>query len=158
MKATVTGADGVAHPIHGGCYGVGISRLIGAIIEASHDEHGIVWPASVSPFDVGLVNLKSGDARTDTACETLYAKLQAVGVSVLYDDTDDRAGGKFSRMDLIGLPWQLIVGPRGLDTGVVELKQRSNGERHELSIGAALQLLTASHSNQASNYSGGKTS
>jgi len=154
MKATVTGADGVARPIHGGCYGVGISRLIGAIIEASHDEQGIVWPAAVAPFDVGLVNLKFGDTRTDEACETLYAQLQAAGVSVLYDDTDDRAGAKFSKMDLIGLPWQLIVGPRGLDAGVVELKQRANGERQEFPIEAAIKLLTASHANLAGNYSG----
>ncbi|NYE30565.1 prolyl-tRNA synthetase [Rhodanobacter sp. K2T2] len=156
MKATVTGSDGVARPIHGGCYGVGISRLIGAIIEASHDQHGIVWPASVTPFDVGLVNLKCGDTRSDEACETLYAQLQAAGISVLYDDTDDRAGAKFSKMDLIGLPWQLIVGPRGLDAGVVELKHRVNGDRRELSIEAAVPWLTAAHTHLVANYSGEK--
>jgi prolyl-tRNA synthetase len=156
MKATVTGSDRVARPIHGGCYGVGISRLIGAIIEASHDEHGIVWPASVTPFDVGLVNLKCGDTRSDEACETLYAQLQAAGISVLYDDTDDRAGAKFSKMDLIGLPWQLIVGPRGLDAGVVELKHRVNGDRRKLSIEAAVPWLTAAHTHLVANYSGEK--
>ncbi|WP_158885579.1 proline--tRNA ligase [Rhodanobacter sp. L36] len=148
MKANVTGADGMNVPIHGGCYGVGVSRLLGAIIEASHDEHGIVWPASVTPFALGLVNLKSGDVRTDEACEALYAQLQAAGLDVLLDDTDDRAGAKFARMDLIGLPWQLIVGPRGLDVGMVELKQRSNGERRELSIEAAVQVLVASYPNE----------
>ena len=157
MKAAVTGADGVARPIHGGCYGVGISRLIGAIIEASHDEQGLVWPASVAPFDVGLVNLKSGDTGSDDACETLYAQLRAAGLSVLYDDTDDRAGAKFSKMDLIGLPWQLIVGPRGLDAGVIELKHRVNGERQGLSIEAAVPWLTAAHANLTANYSGEKT-
>lgn len=154
MKASVTTADGVACPIHGGCYGVGISRLVGAIIEASHDDHGIIWPSSVAPFHVGLVNLKSGDARTDLACETLYAKLQSSDVSVLYDDTDDRAGAKFSRMDLIGLPWQVIVGPRSLDAGLVELKHRATGERNELSVEEALDFLIALHLNPAVTHSG----
>jgi prolyl-tRNA synthetase len=148
MKATVTGADGMNVPIHGGCYGVGVSRLLGTIIEASHDELGIVWPASVAPFTVGLINLKPGDARTDAACESLYAQIEAAGLDVLHDDTDDRAGAKFARMDLIGLPWQLIVGPRGLDGGVVELKQRSSGERRELSIDAVVQTLAAAHPNK----------
>ncbi len=158
MKATITGADGVSRPVHGGCYGVGISRLIGAIIEASHDEHGIVWPAAVAPFDVGLVNLKVGDTRSDDACETLYAQLHAAGVSVLYDDTDDRAGAKFSKMDLIGLPWQLIVGARGLDAGVVELKHRASGERQELSPEAAVPWLTAAQARPAGTASGEKNS
>src|SRR5690606_11783685 len=109
MKAVVSGPDGVERPIHGGSYGVGVSRLVGGIIEASHDESGIIWPESVAPFRVGLVNLKQGDAEADAACEDLYGKLEAAGVSVLYDDTEERAGAKFSNMDLIGLPWQLVV-------------------------------------------------
>ena len=157
MKAMVTGADGITRPIHGGCYGVGISRLIGAIIEASHDKHGIVWPAAVAPFDVGLVNLKSGDTRSDDACETLYAQLRAAGLSALYDDSDDRAGPKFSKMDLIGLPWQLIVGPRGLDAGVVELKHRATGERQVLSPEAAVPWVIAAQAKRAGHYSGEKT-
>ena len=143
MKAIVTGPDGVDKPIHGGSYGVGVSRLVGGIIEASHDDSGIIWPEGVAPFKVGLVNLKVGDAEADAACNDLYAKLGAAGVTVLYDDTDERAGAKFSNMDLIGLPWQLVVGPRGLKSGVVELKNRATGERVELSPEAALNRLTS---------------
>ena len=141
MKANVVGPDGVDRPIHGGSYGIGLSRLVGAIIEASHDDAGIIWPESVAPFKVGLINLKAGDASTNAACEDLYAKLDAAGISVLYDDTDERAGVKFSTMDLIGLPWQILVGPRGLANGVVEIKHRASGERSELSVDAALAKL-----------------
>ena len=143
MKAVVTGPDGVERPIHGGSYGIGISRLVGAIIEASHDDAGIVWPEPVAPFKVGLVNLKAGDAASDAACETLYAKLDAAGVTELYDDTAERAGVKFSTMDLIGLPWQIVVGPRGLANGVVELKNRASGERVELAPDDAVAKLGA---------------
>jgi len=142
MKAVVTGPDGVERPVYGGSYGIGLSRLVGAIIEASHDEAGIVWPEAVAPFKVGLINLKPGDAATDAACDGLYAKLEAASASVLYDDTDERAGVKFSRMDLIGLPWQLVAGPRGLANGTVELKHRASGERFELAPDAALAKLT----------------
>jgi prolyl-tRNA synthetase len=143
MKAFVTGPDGVERPIHGGSYGIGISRLVGAIIEASHDDAGIVWPEPVAPFKVGLVNLKVGDAAADAACESLYAKLVAAGVTVLYDDTAERAGVKFSTMDLIGLPWQIVVGPRGLASGVVEVKNRASGERIELAPDDALARIGA---------------
>jgi prolyl-tRNA synthetase len=144
MKAFVTGPDGVERPIHGGSYGIGVSRLVGAIIEASHDDAGIVWPEPVAPFKVGLINLKVGDSASDAACETLYAKLDSAGVSVLYDDTAERAGVKFSTMDLIGLPWQIVVGPRGLANGVVELKQRATGERIELATDDAVAKLGGS--------------
>jgi len=129
-----------------GSYGIGVSRLVGAIIEASHDDTGIIWPQSVAPFDVGLVNLKVGDAATDAACEDIYAKLQTAGLSVLYDDRDDRAGAKFAAMDLIGLPWQIIVGPKGLAAGEVELKQRATGARHSLTFESALNRLVTSAS------------
>ncbi len=141
MNAVVAGPDGIERPIHGGSYGIGVSRLVGAIIEASHDEAGIVWPEPVAPFRVGLMNLKPGDAGVDSACEMLYASLQAAGIDVLYDDTSERAGVKFSTMDLIGLPWQLTVGPRGLASGTVELKHRASGERTELAPDAALAKL-----------------
>jgi prolyl-tRNA synthetase len=124
-----------------GSYGIGVSRLPAAIIEASHDDAGIVWPVPVAPFEVGLVNLKPGDKATDAACEGLYAQLQAAGVSVLYDDTQERAGGKFATMDLIGLPFQLIVGPKGLTGGEVELKERKSGARASASPEAALKRL-----------------
>jgi prolyl-tRNA synthetase len=141
LGAMVTGPDGKDVPVQMGSYGIGVSRLVGAIIEANHDENGIVWPEAVAPFKVGLINLKAGDDATDAACEDLYAKLTASGVDVLYDDTDARGGTKFSNMDLIGAPWQLIVGPRGLKTGVVELKNRATGEREEVTPEAALQKL-----------------
>ncbi len=143
MKATVQTPDGESVAAHMGSYGVGVSRLVGAIIEASHDESGIIWPEPVTPFGVGLVNLKPGDAEVDPVCEDLYAKLTAAGCEPLYDDTDERPGGKFARMDLIGLPWQLIVGPRGLKDGVVELKNRATGERETLSPESALARLSA---------------
>jgi prolyl-tRNA synthetase len=141
MNAVVTGPDGKDGPVEGGSYGIGVSRLVGAIIEASHDDAGIIWPDSVAPFDVGLVNLKSGDAAVDAAADDLYSKLKAVGVDVLYDDRNERAGGKFADMDLIGLPWQVVVGPRGLANGVVELKRRATGERSELPVEAAIARL-----------------
>lgn len=141
MGCVVAGPDGKETPLQMGSYGIGVSRLAGAIIEASHDEAGIIWPDSVAPFRVGLINLKSGDAEMDAACATLYEKLQAAGIDVLYDDTDERAGAKFSNMDLIGLPWQLVVGPRGLKAGTVELKRRATGEREELSPEAALAKI-----------------
>jgi len=143
MKAEVAGPDGNLLPVEMGSYGIGVSRLMGAIIEAGHDDDGIIWPQSVAPFDIGLINLKSGDEATDQACEDLYAKLTSAGQEVLYDDTSERAGAKFSTMDLIGLPWQVIVGPRGLKTGVVELKNRASGEREEMSVESALSKLTS---------------
>ncbi|MBV9914701.1 MAG: hypothetical protein JOZ93_19150, partial [Sinobacteraceae bacterium] len=138
MKAVVAGPDGKEVPIEGGSYGIGVSRLVGAIIEASHDEAGIIWPSPVAPFGLSLINLKKGDAKTDAACEGLYAKLTAARKDVLYDDTDDRPGAKFATHDLIGNPWQVIVGPRGLEKGTVEAKNRATGAREELSLEAAL--------------------
>ena len=141
MKARVTLQDGSERLIHGGSYGIGVSRLIGAIIEASHDEAGIVWPDVVAPFDVGLISLKPGDAAGDAVCNDLHTQIESGGVSVLYDDTIERAGAKFANMDLIGLPWQIAVGPRGLEKGVVELKRRGSGERIELPPEAAIAKL-----------------
>ena len=138
MKAVVAGPDGKEVPIEGGSYGIGVSRLVGAIIEASHDEAGIIWPEAVAPFDIGLVNLKSGDAKTDAACNDLYAQLKAAGKDVLYDDTPERPGAKFATMDLIGLPWQIVVGPRGLEKGLIEIKNRATGVKEELSADAVV--------------------
>ncbi|PHY21420.1 proline--tRNA ligase [Caulobacter sp. BP25] len=144
MRATVQGPDGQQVPVQMGSYGVGVSRLLGAIIEASHDEGGIIWPESVAPFDVGIVNMRQGDAACDAACETAYNALKAAGRDVLYDDTDARGGAKFATMDLIGLPWQLIVGPKGIAEGVVEIKHRKTGERHTASLESVLDGLTKS--------------
>ncbi|CAM3624233.1 proline--tRNA ligase [Litorimonas haliclonae] len=141
MKAKVMGPDGKEHVAMMGSYGVGVSRLVGGIIEASHDEAGIIWPKSVAPFGVGIINLKAGDAEADAACEDLYNQLSDAGCDPLYDDTSDRGGVKFSRMDLIGLPYQVTIGPRGLKKGVVEIKNRRSGERHELSPAAAIVFL-----------------
>jgi prolyl-tRNA synthetase len=141
MGCRVQGPDGVMVNVQMGSYGVGVSRLVGAIIEASHDASGIVWPVPVAPFEVGLINLKAGDKETDKACADIYGKLTRAGVSVLYDDTDERAGGKFATMDLIGLPFQLIVGPKGLKSGEIELKERKSGERMNLAPEAAVKRL-----------------
>ena len=138
MKAAVQGPDGEAMFPEMGSYGIGISRLVAAIIEACHDEAGIIWPESVAPFRVGLINLRVDDGDCAAAADKLYAALTAAGVSVLYDDRDERAGAKFSTMDLIGLPWQVAVGPRGLKAGVVEVKNRATGAREELAPEAAL--------------------
>jgi prolyl-tRNA synthetase len=143
MGAKVAGPDGVERPVHMGSYGVGVSRLVAAIIEASHDEAGIVWPDAVAPFQVGLINMKPGDGACDAACAEIYGRLGAAKIDVLMDDTDTRAGAKFATMDLIGLPWQLIVGPKSLAEGKVELKRRATGEREVLTIADALVRLGA---------------
>ena len=142
LGATVSTPEGGDVAVQMGSYGIGVSRLVGGIIEASHDDKGIIWPDTVAPFRVGLINLRAGDVACDAACEEIYAKLEKAGVETLYDDRDDRAGAKFARMDLIGLPWQLIVGPRGLKNGVVELKSRRTEERDEISIDEALSRLS----------------
>jgi prolyl-tRNA synthetase len=137
MGAVVSGPDGQPVTVEMGSYGIGVSRLVGALIEASHDENGIIWAESVAPFKVGLINLKKGDAACDAVCESIYEQLP----SCLYDDRDDRAGVKFAHMDLIGLPWQIIAGPKGVAAGLVELKCRKTGEKHELSVESALARL-----------------
>ena len=139
MKAVVAGPDGKEVPVQMGSYGVGVSRLLGAIIEAHHDDDGCKWPTSVAPYHVGLVNLKPGDEATDAACATLYAALEAAGVEVLYDDTAARPGEKFARMDLIGLPYQIVIGPRGLDKGEAEVKRRADGERANIPVATAAE-------------------
>ena len=143
MGLKVSGADGSMVVPEMGSYGIGVSRLVGAIIEASHDEQGIVWPDAVAPWKVGLVTMRGDDAATVAAGDDIYTRLQAAGVEVLYDDRDERGGVKLGSMDLIGLPWQLILGPRGLASGLVELKHRRSGEKQELSIDDALARLTA---------------
>jgi len=140
MGAVVSGPGGESVPVEMGSYGIGVSRLVGALIEAYHDDNGIIWPEAVAPFKIGLINLKKGDAACDAACETLY---KAFGAEVLYDDRDERAGAKFANMDLIGLPWQVIVGPKGIANGIVEVKDRRTGERQELALDAAIQRFGA---------------
>lgn len=141
MGARVAGPGGEEVTVEMGSYGIGVSRLAGAIIEACHDEAGAIWPESVAPFQSGLVNLRQGDDACDAACEDIFAKLRDAGREVLYDDRDERAGVKFADMDLIGLPWQVVVGPRGLKNGVVELKRRAGGAREEVSIESALSQI-----------------
>ncbi|MFN3572665.1 MAG: proline--tRNA ligase [Phenylobacterium sp.] len=143
MRAMVTGPDGQERPIHGGSYGIGVSRLVGGIIEASHDEAGIIWPDAVAPFGAAVINLRPGDAAVDLACEQAYGALKAAGKDPLLDDTDERPGAKFAAMDLIGAPWQLIVGPKGLADGKVEIKRRATGERQSLPLDDALKAITA---------------
>jgi prolyl-tRNA synthetase len=141
MAAAVAGPDGAERPIHGGSYGVGVSRLVGAIIEAFHDEAGIKWPEAVAPFRVAVLNVKQGGADTDAASERLYGELKARGVDVLYHDLDERPGAKFATMDLIGIPWQVVVGPKGLAEGKVELKRRADGSRELLGPDEAIARL-----------------
>jgi prolyl-tRNA synthetase len=139
MGALVMGPDGQEVPVQMGSYGIGVSRLVGALIEAFHDDDGIIWPEAVAPYDLGLINLRPGDEACDRVVESLELALQKAGCDILIDDRDERPGTKFATMDLIGLPWQVVVGPRGLKNGVVELKQRATGERAELSPEALLQ-------------------
>ena len=142
MKALVAGPDGAEKPVHMGSYGIGPSRLVAAVIEASHDEAGIKWPEAIAPFHAIILNLKQGDAACDAASEQLYRDLTAKGVEVLYHDGDERPGAKFAMADLIGIPWQVLVGPKGLAAGQVELKRRADGERSLLSPADALARLT----------------
>jgi prolyl-tRNA synthetase len=141
MGATVVTPEGNRVPVEMGSHGIGVSRLLGAIIEASHDDKGIIWPEGVTPFHVGIVNLKQGDEAADAACESLYAELTAAGFEPLYDDRNERAGGKFATMDLIGLPWRITVGPRGLANGVVELTSRRTGESVEMAPAEAVAKI-----------------
>jgi len=142
MGAVVTGPDGDPVALEMGCYGIGVSRLVGALIEANHDDAGIIWPQSVAPFRVGLINLRPADTRCRETAEDLYAKLLGAGIEVLYDDRDESPGAKFATMDLIGLPDQLVIGPRGIAAGTIEMKHRRSGERLDVSLEAALDRLT----------------
>lgn len=141
MKAVVSGPDGVERPVHMGSYGIGPTRLVAAIIEAFHDDAGIKWPEAVAPFRVAILNLKQGDSATNAASEQLYDALRQKGMDVLYHDLDERPGPKFAACDLIGIPWQVLIGPKGLATGQVELKRRSDGSREMLTPAAALDRL-----------------
>jgi prolyl-tRNA synthetase len=142
MKALVTGPDGAERPIHGGSYGIGVSRLVAAIIEASHDDAGIKWPEAVAPFKVAILNLKQGGTDTDAASERLYRDLQGKGIDVLYHDLDERPGSKFATADLIGVPWQVLIGPKGLAEGKLEVKKRADGSRQLLTPADALEFLS----------------
>lgn len=141
MGVKVSGAEGNSITPEMGCYGIGVSRLVGAIIEASHDEAGIIWPEPVAPFHVGILNLRSGDAACDQLCEQVEHELESKGIRVLYDDTDQRGGAKFASMDLIGLPWQVVIGPRGAAEGKVEVKYRRTGEKSELATMDAVAMI-----------------
>jgi prolyl-tRNA synthetase len=141
MGAVVVNEQGARVPVHMGSHGIGVSRLVGALIEANHDDKGIIWPEGVTPFHAGIVNLKQGDTQADAACETLYIGLKAKGLDPLYDDREERAGAKFATMDLIGLPWRITVGPRGLKNGVVELTSRRTGESEEVSLEATVERV-----------------
>ena len=141
LGATVSDENGKQVAVHMGSHGIGVSRLLGAIIEASHDDKGIIWPEGVTPFHCGIVNLRQGDEATDGVCEGLYKALTVAGLEPLYDDRDERAGAKFAGMDLIGLPWRITVGPRGVKNGVVELTSRRSGESQEMSAEAAVARI-----------------
>ena len=135
MEASVTGPAGDKIYPNMGSYGIGVSRLVGAIIEASHDANGIIWPEAVAPFQAILINLKAGDANCDKLCEEIYEKFRSRNVEILYDDTKTSVGQKFSVADLIGIPMQVVVGPKGAAAGIVEVKNRASGEKKEVAIG-----------------------
>jgi prolyl-tRNA synthetase len=143
LGCEVQGPDGKKVTLQSGSYGIGVSRLVAGIIEASHDKDGIIWPESVSPFDIGLINIKTGDAEADAACEKLYKGLSAKGKDVLYDDRNAPGGAKFASMDLIGMPWQIIIGPRGLKEGVAEIKNRKTGARENVALDIVVERMTA---------------
>jgi prolyl-tRNA synthetase len=139
----VMGPDGQEVPVEMGSYGIGVSRLVGALIEAFHDDAGIIWPEPVAPFKVGLINLRAGEAACDAAVDDFAVRLQRAGIEVLIDDREESAGAKFATMDLIGLPWQAVIGPRGVKQGMVELKERATGERAELAPEAVIARLAS---------------
>ncbi|MCF3642020.1 proline--tRNA ligase [Rhizobium sp. TRM95111] len=145
MGAKVQGPDGKEHIVHMGSYGIGPTRLVPAIIEASHDENGIIWPKSVAPFEAVIINMKAGDAACDAACEKIYGEVAKAGVDVLYDDTDERAGAKFATADLIGAPVQIIAGPRSVANGEVEVKDRKTGERETMTVEAAIARVATAN-------------
>ena len=144
MKAEVTGQDGKNAPVEMGSYGIGVSRLVGAIIEASHDDKGVIWPAAVAPFEVAVVSLRSDDADVTKVCESAYEQLINAGVDALYDDTAERPGAKFSTMELIGVPELIVVGPKGVKAGVVEFRNRKTGSSEEMTLEAAIKRCLAS--------------
>ena len=156
MGATVSSPDGENVPVHMGSYGIGVSRLIGGIIEANHDDKGIVWPDAVAPFGVAVVNLKPGHEVCDKACQSLYDELITFGVDPALDDRDERPGAKLAAMDLIGIPWQIVVGPRGMENGMVEVKRRKTGETQQLSPSEALDLVAGSSLNNVDLRSFGR--
>ncbi len=141
MGAVVVDQEGNRVPVHMGSHGIGVSRLVGALIEANHDDRGIIWPEGVTPFHCGIVNLKPGDGAADMACDGINSALEARGLEPLYDDTEERAGAKFATMDLVGLPWRITVGPRGLAKGAVELTSRRTGVSEEMSPEAAVSKV-----------------
>jgi prolyl-tRNA synthetase len=143
MKAEVMGPDGKPVPAQMGSYGVGVSRLVGAIIEASHDEKGVIWPSSVAPFEAAVVSLRSDDTEVIKVCESGYDQLLKAGIDVLYDDTAERPGAKFSTMELIGVPTLIVVGPKGVKAGVVEVRDRKTGKVDEMTLDAAIRRVAA---------------
>ncbi|MEM7289347.1 MAG: proline--tRNA ligase, partial [Pseudomonadota bacterium] len=143
MNAKVMGADGKEQHIQMGSYGIGPSRLVGAIIEASHDDKGIIWPDSVAPFALGIINMKPSDDACTSVANQIYAELSASGCEILYDDTDRQAGAKFATMDLIGVPWQIVVGPRGIANNEVEIKCRADDTRENMSPDAAINRFSS---------------
>ncbi len=142
MGASVQDSEGNKVPVHMGSHGIGVSRLLGAIIEASHDDKGIIWPEGVTPFHVGILNMRAKDEACTEACDALYDSFKAIGLDPLYDDRDTGAGAKFADMDLIGLPWRITVGPRGLKNGVVELTSRRTGESEEMPAAQAVEKIS----------------
>ena len=133
LNATVLNEQGKATMLQMGCYGIGVSRVVAAAIEQNHDEHGIIWPDAIAPFQLALVPMQMHKSpRVREFAEKLYEDLCAAGIEVLFDDRAERPGVMFNDMELIGIPHRLVVGDRGLDRGVVEYKRRRDGAQHDL--------------------------
>jgi prolyl-tRNA synthetase len=142
MQANINTNIGNNIPAYMGSYGVGLSRLVGAVIEANHDEKGIIWPKELTPWYYNLINLKNGDDDCDNVCYDLYNKIKSMSKTVLYDDTMDRAGSKLAKADLIGIPFQIIIGPRGIKDKIFDLKDRKNGEIKKLSYDELINFIS----------------
>lgn len=149
MNAVVPRSDGNDEPVTMGCYGIGITRVVAAAIEQNHDEKGIIWPMALAPFHVGLVSLRPADEACAAAADKMYADLQSQGLEVLYDEREASAGDKFAEMDLLGFPWQCIIGPKGVAENQAEWKNRRTGEIQMLPLGQFPAELTTQQAHAA---------
>ena len=142
LGANIIDDTGANVPVHMGSYGIGVSRLLGAIIEAHHDDKGIIWPSAIAPFQLGIVNVKPADTETSAAAETLIEAANNAGIEVLYDDRDQRAGVKFAEMELLGIPWRVVVSPKALEAGSFEVTERKTGQSHQMALNDIVTFLS----------------
>lgn len=142
MNAVVTAEDGSQIPMEMGCYGIGVSRILGAAIEQNHDEHGIIWPDAMAPFQVALVPINyHRSEKVKAAADKLYQELTQAGFEVLLDDRNERPGAMFADMELIGIPHRLVIGEKGLDAGTIEYKGRRDKESQQIAAETIINYL-----------------